>query len=77
MAIELSPQPIIEVYSDRRVLIEHHFGILEYCECCIRIKVKFGVVRVSGSGLIIANMTKEKIVVCGKICGVELCKEDV
>lgn len=67
-------QPIIELAGDKRVLIEHHKGVIQYgCEK-ICVKVKFGTVRICGYGLELAQMTKEQLVICGRIDSVTLCR---
>ena len=64
--------PLIEIGSDRRVLIENHKGILEYGTQRIVVKAKFGVYCVHGCGLTIAKMSKEQLVIFGRIDGVAL-----
>lgn len=64
--------PLIEIAGDRRVLIENHFGVCEYSDQTIRVKVKYGSVCISGSDLILAKMTKGQLTVSGKISGVVL-----
>ena len=64
--------PLVEISGDRRVLIEHHQGVVAYgCrEICVR--VRYGILEVSGCGLNLALMTKEQLVICGIIDGVRL-----
>ena len=64
--------PLVEISDDRRVLIEHHRGVIAYgcCEICVR--VRYGTVAVSGTGLTLARMTKEQLVICGCIESVRL-----
>lgn len=64
--------PLVEISDDRRVLIEHHRGVVAYgcCEICVR--VRYGMVSVIGSNLNLARMTKEQLVICGCIEGVRL-----
>lgn len=66
--------PLVEISGDRRVLIEHHQGVVAYgChEICVR--VRYGILSVSGSSLNLARMTKEQLVICGCIDGVRLMK---
>lgn len=65
-------QPLIEIAGDRRVLIENHFGVREYSRERIGIHVKFGSVVVCGCGLELTRMTKEQLVISGRIDGVTL-----
>ena len=66
--------PLVEISGDCRVLIEHHQGVVAYgCqEICVR--VRYGVVSVCGCGLNLARMTKEQLVICGRIDSVRLIK---
>lgn len=63
-------QPILELAGDRRVLIENHFGVREYSRERITVKVRYGCVSVCGCGLQLMRMTKEQLVICGRIDGV-------
>lgn len=67
-------QPIIEVAGDRRVLIERHKGVVQYGSDKICVKVKFGTVCVCGSCLELARMTKEQLVISGRVDSVTLCR---
>lgn len=64
--------PLVEISGDRRVLIEHHRGVIAYgcCEICVR--VKYGTVSVTGTGLNLVRMTKDQLVICGCIESVRL-----
>lgn len=60
-------QPIVEIAGERRVLIENHFGVQEYRRERIGVKVKYGQVAVCGCGLELTRMTKEQLVISGRI----------
>lgn len=64
--------PIVELAGDRRVLIENHCGVREYSRERIGVKVKFGMVLVCGSCLELSRMTREQLVICGRIDSVTL-----
>ncbi len=64
--------PLVELAGDRRVLIENHGGVTEYGTQTIRVRVRYGEVCVCGADLELARMTKEQLVVCGRIDGVTL-----
>lgn len=68
----LPGQPLIEVAGDSRVLIENHSGVIAYGSCEIQVKVKFGIVCVCGHSLSLARMTKQQLVITGKIHNVAL-----
>lgn len=63
----LPGQPIVEIAGDRRVLIENHFGVKEYGTQRITVKVKYGCVCICGEHLELMRMTKEQLVICGRI----------
>lgn len=64
--------PLIELAGDRRILIEHHCGVIEYGTERVCVKVKFGQVCISGEELCLAKMSKNQLIICGKIQCVEL-----
>lgn len=64
--------PLVELCGDRRVLIENHRGVSRYGGDQICVRVAFGEVAVQGCGLELARMTKEQLVICGRIDGVVL-----
>jgi sporulation protein YqfC len=59
--------PIIEVAGNNRVLIENHRSVTSYSTDKICVSVKFGCVRICGSGLTIAKMSNEQLVILGDI----------
>ena len=64
--------PLIEICGQNRMLIENHRGIAGYGSCEIQVKVRFGRIVVCGEKLKVTNMSKEKLVITGKICTVNL-----
>lgn len=70
----LPGQPIVELAGDRRLLIEHHCGVTTYGLCKIQIKVKYGEVVVCGAGLELLKMTRELLVIGGRIDSIQLCR---
>ena len=64
--------PLVEIAGEKRVLIEHHCGVTEYGRCQICVKVKFGFVMVIGQRLELARMTKEQLIITGRIECVKL-----
>ena len=70
---EIMPgQPIIEIAGNSRVLIENHSGVMGYSAERILIKVNYGCVSVCGCGLELLKMTREQLVIRGRINGVSL-----
>ena len=65
---EIPPRvPVVEIAGECRVLIEQHKGIGEYSSEMIDIKVRFGSIRIGGSGLEICCMTADQLVIAGNI----------
>lgn len=70
---ELMPgQPLVELFGDRRVLIEHHGGVTEYGREKIQVRVKYGFLCICGGCLELARMTAEQLVITGRIDTVTL-----
>lgn len=65
-------QPLVEVSGDCRVLIEGHRGVREYSRERIGVRVNYGLVQVCGSALELRCMTREQLVICGRIDCVQL-----
>ena len=59
--------PIVEICGYRRVLIEQHQGVLRYETEQIQIKVRYGVISLSGKNLQLCKMCKERLIVTGVI----------
>lgn len=73
LAMEPIPgQTIVEIAGDRRVLIENHFGVKAYGREKILVKVKYGYVCICGCGLELLRMTREQLVIRGRIDAVTL-----
>ena len=68
----LPGQSIVEMAGDRRVLIENHLGVKVYGREKIVVKVKFGCVCVSGCDLELLRMTREQLIIRGRIDGITL-----
>ena len=65
-------QPIIEIVGQQRVLIENHVGVIEYGDCVVRIKVKYGAICVEGCRLELTRMTRGQLIISGKIESIKL-----
>ena len=68
----LPGQTIEEIAGENRVLIENHMGVKGYSCQCIIIRVRFGDIHVSGDCLQLTRMSKERLVIKGKIHQVTL-----
>lgn len=65
-------QPLVELFADRRVLIENHCGVTEYGRERIQVRMKYGMLSVCGRCLELARMTGEQLVITGWIDGIQL-----
>lgn len=71
----LEPMPgqtIVELAGDSRVLIENHKGVVAYGHERIAVRVRYGLLLVCGCGLKLQHMSREQLVICGRIDGVML-----
>ena len=65
-------QPIVEIAGENRVLIECHRGVLAYSRERSRVGVRYGSLCICGCGLELAHMSREKLIIRGKIDSVNL-----
>lgn len=68
----LPGQPIVEITGERRVLIENHFGVKAYSHDKILVSVKYGWICVCGCGLELMRMTREQLIIRGRIDSISL-----
>ena len=68
----LPGKPIVEIAGDNRVLIECHRGVLAYSRERILVGVRYGSLCICGCGLELIHMSREKLIICGKIDSVNL-----
>jgi len=69
---QLSRQPVMEILGKQRILIENHRGVQLYETERIQVCVKFGCIRVLGSGLSLCYMSANQLVITGDIQSVSL-----
>lgn len=67
--------PLIEIAGTNRVYVENHKGVALYTDTEIHVKVKYGYVRFCGCKLSLSCISKEYLMITGKIDAVYLCKE--
>ena len=60
-------EPLLELLGDERLLIENHKGIRSYAPDNILIGISNGMISVLGQTLRIICMTRDRIVICGRI----------
>ena len=61
---------VAELAGDRQVLIEGHGGVTEYCRERITVKSSYGHICIQGCGLELRQMSKQQLVVAGRIDGI-------
>lgn len=65
-------QTIVELAGDSRVLIENHKGVSAYGRERIVVRVRYGFLIVCGCDMELRHMSREQLVICGRINGVNL-----
>jgi len=68
----LPGESILELSGDRRILIENYSGIREYSCECVSVHVRYGYIRICGHGLSLSRMTREQLIVRGRIDGIQI-----
>lgn len=63
---------VAELAGDRRVLIEGHRGVTEYCRERVTVKVGYGLLSVTGCGLELRQMSKQMLVISGRVDCIQL-----
>ena len=66
-AAGLQPRTLAELYGNERLLVEQHRGILAYGDEGIRIGASFGAIRVEGADLRLCCMSRQQVVIRGRI----------
>lgn len=64
--------PLVEISGQGRVLIENHRGVCGYGGDLICVRVNYGLIAVRGCDLELARMTRQQLVITGKIHSVSL-----
>ena len=57
--------PRVSICGDREIYIENHKGLLEYSDNIIRVKMNDGIIDISGVGLRIIAMERDRLIVNG------------
>ena len=64
--------PVMELLGQNRLLIENHLGVIFYSVKEIEVKLNGGRVIVSGEDLRLIEMSRVKLVICGRIDSLQL-----
>jgi len=70
-----SNEPKITIIGFNQMLIENYKGILEYQEFYIRLSTYLGIININGFSLNLSEMTKDDILITGKIESLDFEKE--
>ena len=68
----LPGQTVIELIGEGRVLVEGHEGISAYSNDKISVKVRYGIVKITGCNLLLTQMSTSKLIITGGISAVQL-----
>lgn len=68
--------PLVEISGENRVLIESHRGVTQYSGDRICVKMKYGHIAVQGCGLELGRMTRDQLIICGRIDSVSLIRRN-
>jgi len=64
--------PVVELAGDRRALIERHRGVTEYSPERICVRLSYGLLCICGCGLELTRMTREQLIISGRIDGIQI-----
>lgn len=67
----VSDIPKITILGFDRMLIENYKCILEYQDVFVRVKMKKGLININGYNLLMNEMTKDDLIITGKIESVD------
>lgn len=63
----------IEIFSNKRIIIEGCYNIVDYRENYIKLKLKKGFISFTGSEFLISCFNEEKIDIKGNVMEIEFC----
>ena len=63
---------VAEVWGDGRILIENHKGVIGYSREEVLVKTSCGRMEIRGEGLALSMMSREQLVISGKITAILL-----
>ena len=63
---------IVEIAGDNRILVENHLGVAAYGRDQILVNVAFGTICICGCSLELMHMTKDLLIIYGRIDSVRL-----
>lgn len=63
--------PKLTMVGNGNLIIENYKGIIEYDNTRVRVNTGSGIIKITGNGLVIKEITSENILVDGKISSLE------
>lgn len=63
--------PKITIIGFEKMLVENYKGILEYQDFYIRLSTYIGILNINGIGLYLQEMTKDDLLITGKVENIE------
>jgi sporulation protein YqfC len=66
--------PKLTIVGNSDMIIENYKGLIEYDNARIRINTGIGVIKITGIGLLIKEITSEDVIISGDIRGLEFIK---
>lgn len=67
---------VVELSDDKRVLVENHCGVVHYGKTKICVKMNYGLLTICGEKMELAQMSKEQLVIVGKIESIMLARRE-
>ena len=64
---ETAGEPRLTQVGRSNLLVENHRGVFEYRAGCVRLKTRDGMLLVTGGELIIRELSKERMLIAGRI----------
>lgn len=64
--------PVIEIAGDRRIIVEGHRGVAAYSRTKICVRLSYGCASVCGQDLELNCMTRDQLVISGRIDCVQI-----
>lgn len=59
--------PVVEIAGENRVLIERHCGVTQYSREQVCVRVRYGCICVCGDGLVLTRMSRDQLIISGRI----------
>lgn len=69
---QIRPRTLVEIVGKKRVLVEHHRGILGYGTEEILVGTGYGILRIHGAELRLCCMSRQQLFISGRIDSLSL-----